>query len=244
MAKTIVIASGKGGVGKSTTAACLGSALSDMGMKTLLVDCDAGLNSLDLLLQPETAPVYHWLDVFNDDCGFETAAVEIRPNLKLLTAPDAVPANTPVDCLREILAPVEKAFDFILLDAPAGLGTGLSRAVAPANSALILATADEVSVKGANKTDVILRQYGIAETRLILNRYQLRNAKKGRFLSIDEAIDKTCVQLIGVVPEDKEMVALSVTHTLSQRSKSRAAFTRIARRIRGEHVLLTLSLLK
>ena len=243
MARKIVIASGKGGVGKSTTAAQLGRALAAAGKKTLLVDCDAGLNSLDLLLDADAA-VYNWLDVYSGACAFADAVNEVAENLWLVCAPSEKPEDAPEDCIKTVLEDETDAYDFILLDAPAGLGMGLRRAALPADSAIILATADEVSVKGAGKADDTLRGWGVRETRLIVNRYQLKTAKKGRFLTIDGVIDKTYVQLIGVVPDDPALTAYTVTHTLGKRSKSREAYARIARRLQGENVSLTLSQLK
>lgn len=244
MAKIIVIASGKGGVGKSTTAAGLGKQLAAEGKKTLLVDCDAGLNTLDLLLNTAESTLYTWLDVCTGSCTFADAAVNAAENLWLVSAPAQKPEDLPEDCLKTVLETAATDYDYVLLDAPAGLGLGLKRAALPAESALLLATADEVSVKGAGKADETLRSYGVKETRLIVNRYDLKAAKKGKLLSIDGVIDKTYVQLIGVVPEDKEVTTYTVTHKLSKNSKSRAAFGRIAKRLQGEQVKLTLSLLK
>ena len=244
MAKKIVLASGKGGVGKSTTAAMLGRALAALGKQTLIVDCDAGLGTLDLLLLPDGGGVFNWLDVAQGNCAFENAALPAGENLTLLCAPPVRPEDEDLACVVLAVDEADERYDYILFDAPAGLGRGLERAACGADAALIIATADEVSVKGANKADALLRSMGVDETRLIVNRYDVKAAKKDKFLTIDQAIDKTCVHLIGIVPEDPALSALSVTGTLGKRSKSMAAFTRIARRMLGENVPLTLSLLK
>ncbi len=244
MAKRIVIASGKGGVGKSTTAAALAKCLAAQGKKTLLADCDAGLNTMDLLLNNADNIVYNWLDAVRGACSFEVAAAEIAPCLTLLCAPDELPDDLPDDCLKNLLLPVENNYDYILLDAPAGLGRGLKRAALCADTALIVATADEVSVRGAERTDTLLRELGITETRLVINRYELKAARKGRFLGIDGVINKTYVQLIGVIPEDPALRSLSVLRRVGKKSKGAAAAERIARRLQGEDVQLLLSLLK
>ncbi len=244
MAKRIVIASGKGGVGKSTTAAFLGMRLAARGKKTLLIDCDAGLGSLDLLLPPAADTAYHWLDAVNGDCAPADAVIPLYSDLFLLRAPTVRPEDVPETCLRELAETMDSDYDFIILDAPAGLGSGLKRAALAADTALIVATPDEVSVLGAGKADALLREYGVVETRLIINRYDVKTAKKGRQLAIDGAIDKTYVQLIGVVPEDPVLRTVSVTHKFKDTAKGIQAFDRIARRLQGENVLLTLSLLK
>ena len=244
MAKRIVIASGKGGVGKSTTAAFLGMRLAARGKKTLLIDCDAGLGSLDLLLPPAADTAYHWMDAVNGACTPTDATIPLYSGLFLLRAPAVRPEDAPETCLKELAETLDGDYDFILLDAPAGLGSGLKRAALAADTALIIATPDEVSVQGAGKADALLREYGVTETRLIINRYDAKTAKKGRQLAIDSAIDKTCVQLIGVVPEDPVLKTVSVTRKFKVTAKGIQAFDRIARRLQGENVLLTLSLLK
>ncbi len=244
MAKKIVIASGKGGVGKSTVAALLSRRLAKQSKKTLLVDCDAGLNSMDLLLEDATGVFYNWLDAARGDCSFPQAAAEIYPCLSLLCAPSELPGDVSDDCLKTLLAPEEDDYDFIILDAPAGLGHGLKRAALAADTALIIATADEVSVRGAERTDEILCGWGITQCRLIVNRYELKAAQKGRFLSVDSVIDRTYVQLIGVIPEDPALRSLSVLRHLSSKSKSVAAAERIAARLQGRNVPLSVALLK
>ena len=243
MAKKIVIASGKGGVGKSTVAAMLGTRLARHGKRTLVIDCDAGLNTLHFLLDAETETPYHWQDAAEGACGIADTVCAVTPCLSLINAPTA-PTDCAEDCLQTLLPEIESLFDFILLDAPAGLGTGLKRASLPADSALIIATADAVSVQGAGKTQEVLQSYDVRETRLIVNRYDTKAARKGDYFDIDAVIDRTLVQLIGVVPEDPALSAYSVTHKLGKRSVSLPAFDRIARRLQGENVRLTHALLK
>lgn len=244
MARIIVTASGKGGVGKSTTAASLGMIFSENGFNTLIVDCDSGLGSIDVLLGKTKETVFNWLDVYNKNCSFDGAVIKINSHLTLLPAPNINPENTDENCVKDIISEIRDKFDYIILDAPAGIGEGLKRAALAADSAVIIATADEVSVRGAEKTDGVLRASGIEETRLLINRYNVRDAKKGKLLGIDEVIDKTYVRLLGVIPEDKEISTYSVSRTVSKKSKSVAAFRRVADRIQGKNIKLTLSLIK
>ena len=244
MAVKIVIASGKGGVGKSTTAAALGKALAADGKRTLLIDCDAGLRSLDLLLGEGASSHYHWQDVLEDRCDPSVAIVQVRENLSLLSAPVYLPPDLPEDCLLGIVEAVENQFDLILLDSPAGLGAGVRRAAKPAQHALIIATADEICVRGAASAAYMIEQLGVPNARLIINRYSLKEAKKGNYLGIDDVIDKTVVRLIGVVPEDPMVTCYSVTGLLPKKSKAAQAFMRISRRLIGINVPLELKMLK
>jgi septum site-determining protein MinD len=241
MAQTIVIASGKGGVGKSTITAGLGRALSDMGKKTLLVDCDAGLGALDTLLGCGENAAFTWLDVFSGGCEPAQAIIKINDFLSVTPAPVTLPDTGSDDAVRLFVNAVSPAFDVILIDAPAGIGSGLTRAASAAKFGIVVATGDEISVKGAAAVDKKLTKAGVVSTRLIINRYELKAAKKGRLLSVDKMIDLSYVRLIGIVPEDKN---LKYHSTLKKNSPAFGAFERISKRILGENTPLTLSLLK
>lgn len=244
MAKTILLASGKGGVGKSTAACGIGKVLAESGRRTLLVDCDDGLNSLHIMLNCADRCVFNWWDVCSDICKAADAPVAVNENLFLLCAPVAPLNGDFSDAVQQAVAPLLERFDFILFDAPAGLGRGFLRAANAASAALIVATADEVSVRGAASVKTALENTAVSETRLLINRYETRAAKRGNYLTIDEVIDKTMIQLIGVVPEDKEIKYSTVTGTICANCRSAKAFARIAKRIAGMNVPLTLSLLK
>ncbi len=241
MSQTIVIASGKGGVGKSTITAGLGRALADMGKKTLLIDCDAGLGSLDTLLGCSENAAFTWLDAFSGDCEPAQAIIKISDFLSVTPAPGKLPDTGADNAVKLFVNAVSPAFDVILIDAPAGIGSGLTRAANGARFGIVVATGDEISVKGAAAVDKKLTKAGVASTRLIINRYELKAAKKGRLLSVDKMIDMSYVRLIGIVPEDKN---LKYHSELRKNSSALGAFERISKRISGENTPLTLSLLK
>ena len=238
--KRIAVVSGKGGVGKTMTSAALGRALAAGGSRVLLVDGDAGLNALSLMLGATDA-VYSWLDLYNGSCGSEALnAVEDR--LFFLPAPPFLPEGPEEDLISGALGRLEEDFDYVIFDAPAGIGTGLRRAIADADAVIAVATADEISVRGAERVAAIAEEKGIPG-RLLINRYDYKAAKKGKILPIDDVIDKTYLRLLGVVPEDRE-IAFAKTEKERQKTKAGRAFTRIAGRVEGRNTPLTLSLLK
>ncbi len=138
-------------------------------------------------------------------------------------------------------AALGKDFDVIITDAPAGLGTGVLRAAAAADYGIIVATGDEISVKGAAAVDEKLRAAGVSDTRIIINRYDLKAAKKGKLMTVNKVIDDSLVRLIGIIPEDE---ILLYRNSKKKKNLSAGAFDRIAQRITGKNVELKLSLLK
>lgn len=239
MAKKIVIASGKGGVGKSTTAAGLGKALSKQGLNTLLIDCDAGLASLDSMLGCREFAAFGWYDVFSGSCSPNEAVTKVFDNLSLIGAPHSTAESDSINAVKDLVSLLDGEYDVIITDAPAGLGTGVFRAAAAADYGLIVATGDEISVRGAAAVDAKLREAGVFSTRLVINRYDLKAAKKGKLMSVDEIIDGSAVRLIGIIPEDETLLYRG---TKSKKNPSEGAFERISRRLVGENVELKLSL--
>ena len=244
MAIKTVIASGKGGVGKSTVCKNLGLYFSSVGKRTLLIDCDAGLSSLDIMLGVSDRVNFTWTDVYDESCSIEDSILKINENLYLLPSPRAVLKEEYEDAIKSITEKLDTSFDYIFIDAPAGVGRGFTRAAQGATKALVVATADEVSVKGASTVASLLHDEGVNEARLLINRYDLKAAKKGRLLTVDEIIDKTLVQLIGIIPEDTNIMYSTVSEKKLKTKRSDGAFMRIAKRICGENVELKLSQLK
>ena len=244
MAIKTVIASGKGGVGKSTVTKSLGLQFSEKSCNVLLIDCDAGLSSLDIMLGVSERVNFTWGDVAEERCTPSDALIKISDTLTLLPSPRAPLSEEFPDIIKRLTQELEDDYDYIFIDAPAGIGRGLVRAARGADKALVVATADEVSVSGAGTVQRVLSENGIKESRLLINRYNVKAAKKGLLLTVDEIIDKTLVQLIGIIPEDKNIMYSTVSEKRLRTKKSDGAFGRIAGRISGKYIPLELSQLK
>ena len=240
MAKKIVIASGKGGVGKSSLTVGLCRALAARGRRVLAVDCDLGLRSLDLLFQAGDALVFDWGDVLRGSCDAQQALVDAG-GISLLAAPLQESADFTADGMRAMIGNYEDDFDFILIDAPAGVVGEFSLAAAMADSALVVATADSVCLRSAGRAADCLRAAGVADLRLILNRFHRLAVENSFLTNVDDAIDRVGVQLIGIVPEDPEVTfRLPKGEPLPKKNPAKRAFERIAARIEGESIPLKL----
>lgn len=240
MAQKIVIASGKGGVGKSSLTVGLCRALRDRGRRVLAVDCDLGLRSLDLLFCAGDALVFDWGDVLRGACEPDRALIDAG-GVSLLAAPMRESADFTPQRMRDMIARYDNDFDCILIDAPAGVVGEFALAGAMADRALVVATADGVCLRSAGHAADTLREQGVADRRLVLNRFR-RAAVEHRFLfNVDDAIDRVGVQLIGVVPEDPEVTfRLPKGEGLPKKSPAKLAWERIAARLDGENVPLRL----
>ncbi|MBO4339733.1 MAG: P-loop NTPase [Clostridia bacterium] len=240
MQNIFLVASGKGGVGKSSLTAFLGRALVKLNKRVLLIDLDIALRSLDLILGVTEKCVYDWGDVLEGRAMPEQAVVKgENGNPDLLCAP--VRSSSAIDAagLLLIIQSIKDNYDYIFLDAPAGLGVMLSIGAAVANKAIVVATPDEVCVRSAGVAADKIRSFGFnGEIRLVINRYRKKESKKGMLLNADTVIDKTYVQLIGIVPEDSLIAFHSVKSAFGFVGPASKAFMRIAKRLEGEQIPL------
>ncbi len=237
MAQIFVLASGKGGVGKSSLTVGLGKALVSLNKKVLLIDTDIGLQSLDVLLGCSETLVYDWGDVILGRCDNKSAVYTAECGVDLLSCPRKFDDAFTGDAFNALVHGFDGEYDFILIDAPAGIGSGLKLACSAADFGLVISTSDSVCVRSAGKAADMLESYGIEQTRLIINRFRRRAIERNLLLNVDSVIDETEVQLIGVVPEDP-IINYGAVFTKGQLSN--AALTRIARRLTGENVPLKL----
>lgn len=238
MAKKIAIASGKGGVGKSSLTVGIGKALAARGKKVLLIDCDC-LKSIDLLTGVTEFLLYNWGDVVKNRCDSESALYDAG-DVKVITCPDSYEDITPEE-MKELIKSYEESFDYILLDSPAGIDKGLTLASCVADRGLVVSTPDLVCVRSACIAARQMENLGVTDTRLIINRVKKRDVTKGRLLNVDSVIDSTEIQLIGVVPEDAKIRLGSMGQGIFKKGQvSYRAFCNIAGRVEGETVTLKL----
>lgn len=228
MAEKIVIASGKGGVGKSSCSVAIGRELANRGYRVLLVDTDIALRSLDVLLGVSDRVVFDWGDIICGRCSDKKAIIKCG-NVDLLSCPLRDDEALTPKAFKETIMLFDKLYDFIVIDSPAGVDKGLEIASSAADRALIISTSDNVCVRSASKAAQKLEEMGVENIRLIINRFVTKSVRKNRLLNIDSVIDNTAVQLIGVVPEDE-----NITFGIVMKKKSQISyqpFVRITNRI-------------
>lgn len=236
MAKKIVVASGKGGVGKSTFTVGLAKALVAMGNKVLIIDCDR-LRSIDLLLGVTAELVYDFGDVIKKNCEPEAAVYENK-GVGVVSCPLSY-EGIDGDDMKALVEYYNYDYNFIFLDAPAGIDRGLELAAAGADNGIVVSTPDLVCVRSACTAARELEKMGVSENRLIINRANKKDITRGRLLNVDKVIDSTMVQLIGVVPEDAKLRLGSMGGEIYKRGQlSRTAFSNIAKRMCGQYIAL------
>ena len=239
----IAIVSGKGGTGKTSLTAGVGTALAQSGKRVLCVDCDIGLRNLDLALGLTDRALMDFSDVALDRCPLEAAVVAHPsiPNLYLLTAPVRMrgPAVTEED-FRRMLQKIRQQFDFCLLDAPAGLGRGFQLATCAADRCVVVTTADASSLRDAQHTVMELDRFPSGALHLVVNRVRKKLLRQ-LHATIDDAIDKAGLPLLGVVPEDDALplcMNRGVPILLADGQSAATAYRNIAKRLQGERVPL------
>ena len=243
-ARVIVITSGKGGVGKTTTTANIGAALADKGHKVLLIDTDIGLRNLDVVMGLENRIVYDLIDVIEGRCRVSQALIKDKrcPNLVLLPAAqirDKNDVNT--EQMKELIYYLKESFDYILIDCPAGIEQGFKNAIAAADEAVVVTTPEVSATRDADRIIGLLEAAGIKSPRIVVNRLRIDMVKDKNMLSVEDILDILAVKLLGVVPDDENVViSTNKGEPLVYKGDSLAAkaFKNIASRIEGVEVPL------
>ena len=241
-ARIIVVTSGKGGVGKTTTTANVSMALAKHGQKVVVVDGDIGLRNLDVILGLENRIVYNLVDVVEGSCALKQALIRDKRVDGLYLLPAAQTRTK--DCvsaeqMKAICDELSPDFDFVLLDSPAGIEAGFRNASVGAHEALVVTTPDVSAVRDADRIIGMLEAQGKDQIHLIINRLRPGMMRSGDMLGVDDVLDILSIGLIGVVPEDDSVVISSNRGeplTLSPSSPAAMAFSNIACRVLGEEV--------
>ena len=239
----VAVVSGKGGTGKTSFTAGVGSALALAGRRVLCLDCDISLRNLDLALGLTDRALMDFTDVAQGRCTLEDAAVEHPklPGLFLLTAPVRI-RGRPVSekQMSALLRDIRERYDFCFLDAPAGLGSGFQLAACAADRAVVVTTTDTSSLRDAQHTVMELQRFPSGALHLVVNRVR-RKMLRQLHATIDDAIDRAGLPLLGVVPED-DALTLSLNQgiplPLTENQGAAAAYRNIAKRLQGQKASL------
>ena len=241
--RVIVITSGKGGVGKTTASANIGTALAKAGNKVVMIDTDLGLRNLDLLLGLENRIVYTIVDVVEERCKLKQALVKDKknPNLCLLAAAQTRDKSAVTEeQLKDICEKLKKDYDFILVDCPAGIEQGFQNAVAGATEAIVVTTPEMSAVRDADRIIGLLEaKEEIESYRLLLNRVRPNLIKSRDMMSVEDVVEILSADLIGIIPEDTGIItSTNKGEPIVNDEKSLAgrAYMNVARRIMGEEV--------
>lgn len=242
MGTSIVVTSGKGGVGKTTTTANIGTALALLGNKVVVIDADTGLRNLDLHLGLENRIVYNLVDVIEGTCRTRQALIKDKRLENLYLLPTAQTKDKTCITQEQMLKLVDnlkEEFDYVLIDCPAGIEGGFDNAVVGADRAVVVTTPEVSAVRDADRIIGKLESKGLVDHGLIVNRLNHNLAKKGEMLNIDDMTDILAIKLVGIVPEDEKIVMSTnrgepVVH--DEYAKAGQAFRNIARRIQGDEV--------
>lgn len=242
MGELIAIVSGKGGTGKTSLCAGIAQALADSSLRVLCIDCDVGMRNLDIALGLSHLGALSFQEAL--DYGLERAAQHPQfPMLRFLTAPMNCTADAvDPDDFGKLLDQAREKFDYVLLDAPAGIEAGFRLAACHADRIIAVTGADPASVRDAGRAGQLLRSMGKNNVRIIVNRIDPKMVKAMR-LTVDDIMDRTGLPLLGIVPEDPDMVlAAAFKQPLLGFTKkgAAAACRRIARRLQGYSVPVSL----
>ena len=231
--KIISVASAKGGVGKSTFCCVVGKILAEQRKRILMVDMDIGVRSLDILLGVSEKTVYNWGDIIKGNCDYRKALISVSSELWVIPAPLDFSDEYTAEAFKDMLEKIKKDFDFIILDAPAGLESGFALAIKACDCAIMISTPDAVSIRAATYACERARKEGVSQTRLVINKF---NKKIHKGIDIDEYIDSTGARLLGIVPDSSAVFAFQNGNKIPSGCKGYQAFLRISKRLCGENI--------
>ena len=244
MGEVIVVTSGKGGVGKTTTTANLGTGLAMEGKKVVLIDTDIGLRNLDVVMGLENRIVYNLVDVIENNCRIKQALIKDKRHQNLFLLPSAQTKDKTAvspEQMKKLADELRNEYDYIIMDCPAGIEQGFKNAIAAADRAIVVTTPEVSAIRDADRVIGLLEANEIDKIDLIINRIRYDMVKKGDMMSVDDVVDILAVNLLGVIPDDEQIVIstnkgepLAGSNTISGN-----AYIDICRRILGDSIPLT-----
>lgn len=241
MGEIIVVTSGKGGVGKTTTTANIGVGLAKLGKSVLVIDTDLGLRNLDVVMGLENRIVYNLVDVIEGNCRLKQALIHDKRYENLYLLPSAQTRDKTAvspEQMKKLTSELKGDYDYIILDCPAGIEQGFQNAVAGADRAIIVTTPEVSAIRDADRVIGLLKEYHLGQLDLIINRIRLDMVKRGDMMSVDDVNEILSINLLGAIPDDEQVVIgtnqgepVTGSDTMAGR-----AYSDICRRITGENV--------
>jgi septum site-determining protein MinD len=240
--KVVTITSGKGGVGKTTTTANLGVALASMGEKVVCIDSDIGLRNLDVVLGLENRIVYDLVDAIEGRCRVSQAMIRDKriETLYLIPAAQTRDKNavSPSDMIK-LCDNLRAEMDWIIIDSPAGIERGFRNAIAPADEVLVITNPEVSAVRDADRIIGLVEAEERGPVKLVINRLKSAMVKRGDMLSAEDVVDLLAIPLLGIVPEDENVIVSTNQGqpvVMDTKSLAGRSFTNIAKRLKGEDV--------
>lgn len=242
MGEVYVITSGKGGVGKTTTTANLGSALAMMNNRVVVIDADIGLRNLDVVMGLENRIVYNIVDVVEGRCRISQALIKDKRFEELYLLPAAQNNNKSDIAPKDMVIlcnELKMEYDYILIDCPAGIERGFENAIAGADKSIVVTVPEVSAVRDADRIIELLNRAGLHDTQLIINRVRVDLVKRGEMLSVDDMLDILAINLLGIIPDNKDIVINTNRGepvSLNPKSMTGQAYRNIAGRIMGVEI--------
>lgn len=241
MSEVIVVTSGKGGVGKTTTSANIGTGLAILGNKVVMIDTDIGLRNLDVVMGLENRIVYNLIDVVEGNCRIKQALIKDKryPNLYLLpTAQTRDKTAVSPSQMRRLTTELREEFDYIILDCPAGIEQGFQNAIAGADRAIVVTVPEISAIRDADRIIGLLEAHGIHGIDLVVNRMRMDMVRQGDMMSMDDIEELLAVPVIGAIPDDKNIIVSTNQGepVCAGNTMVGQIYINICRRIMGENI--------
>lgn len=241
MGEVIVITSGKGGVGKTTTTANIGVGLATLDKKVVVIDTDLGLRNLDVVMGLENRIVYNLVDVIEGNCRMKQALIKDKRYENLYLLPSAQTKDKSAvspEQMRKLTEELAEEFDYILVDCPAGIEQGFQNAIAGATRAIVVTTPEVSAIRDADRIIGLLEKHNIKQVDLVINRIRMAMVKRGDMMSVEDVTEILAVDLLGAIPDDEQIVVATNQGepVVGMDALAGKAYINICKRIVGEEV--------